>query len=205
MHGILSALPAAGVIFSFIGYSPAIQLAGEAKNPQRAIPLAIIGSISICIVLYVVLQAAFIGAVQTSSLAHGWAKMHFIGDAGPVAGIIASLGLVWFLKILYIDAVIKACADLVKPGGYVFFSTLNRNPKAYLFAVIGAEYVMKMLPKGTHDYQKFIKPAELDHWARQENLKMLELKGLHYNPLSKQYKLNNDVSVNYLAVSRRTS
>jgi len=124
LHGILSALPAAGVIFSFIGYSPAIQLAGEAKNPQRAIPLAIIGSISICIVLYIVLQIAFIGAVQSSSLAHGWARMHFIGDAGPVAGIIAGLGLVWFLKLLYIDAVIS-------PFGTAYIYTASTSRMNY--------------------------------------------------------------------------
>ena len=107
LKGILTALPAAGVIFSFIGYSPAIQLAAEAKNPHRAIPYAIIGAISACIVLYVVIEAAFIGAVSSTSLQHGWALMHFAGDAGPIAGIVTALGIFWFVAILYADAIIS--------------------------------------------------------------------------------------------------
>lgn len=95
-------------------------------------------------------------------------------------------------------SVIKACATLVKPGGNVFFSTINRNPKAYLFAVLGAEYVLKLLPKGTHDYAKFIRPSELTSWARDTNLNLQELMGLGYHPLSKKYFLTNDISVNYL-------
>lgn len=98
---------------------------------------------------------------------------------------------------------IAACAKLVKPGGAVFFSTINRNPKSYLFAIIGAEYVLRMLPKGTHDYGKFIRPAELESWARHAGLKMLDLTGMTYNPLSKQYSLGRDLSVNYLGYSRR--
>jgi 2-polyprenyl-6-hydroxyphenyl methylase/3-demethylubiquinone-9 3-methyltransferase len=93
---------------------------------------------------------------------------------------------------------IKACAALVKPGGHVFFSTLNRNMKAYLFAILGAEYILNMLPRGTHDYAKFIRPSELDSWASTHGLEMLAMKGMGYNPLSKQYFLSNDVSVNYL-------
>src|SRR3990167_5526764 len=88
LHGVVAALPAAGVIFSFIGYSPAIQLAGESKNPQKAIPIAILGSLTICIVLYSCLQFVFIGAVQSSALMHGWAALRFSGDTGPIAGII---------------------------------------------------------------------------------------------------------------------
>lgn len=93
---------------------------------------------------------------------------------------------------------IAACAQLVKPGGHVFFSTLNRNPKAYLLAVIGAEYVLRMLPKGTHDYAKFITPAELTRWAKSVQLEPQSFKGMGYNPLTKTYSLNNDTSVNYL-------
>jgi 2-polyprenyl-6-hydroxyphenyl methylase/3-demethylubiquinone-9 3-methyltransferase len=95
-------------------------------------------------------------------------------------------------------AIIDACARLVKPGGSVFFSTINRNPKAYLFAVIGAEYVLNMLPKGTHAYEKFIKPSELSVWARQAGLNVEQLKGMSYNPLTQHYSLGSDISVNYL-------
>lgn len=96
-------------------------------------------------------------------------------------------------------AVIKACAVLVKPGGQVFFSTLNRNPKSYLFAIIGAEYVMRMLPRGTHEYKKFIKPSEMGQWVREAGLNVAELMGMTYNPLTKHYKLTpHDVQVNYL-------
>ena len=96
------------------------------------------------------------------------------------------------------SSVIAACARLVKPGGQVFFSTLNRNAKSYLFAVIGAEYVMKMLPKGTHDYAKFIKPSELARWAKMAGLEPEELIGMSYNPLNQQYMLGPDTKVNYL-------
>ncbi|WP_114416574.1 bifunctional 2-polyprenyl-6-hydroxyphenol methylase/3-demethylubiquinol 3-O-methyltransferase UbiG [Marinospirillum perlucidum] len=96
-------------------------------------------------------------------------------------------------------AIIQACARLVKPGGQVFFSTLNRNPKSYLFAIIGAEYVMRMLPRGTHEYNKFIKPSELGEWIREAGMEVAELMGMTYNPLSKRYKLTaHDVQVNYL-------
>jgi len=95
-------------------------------------------------------------------------------------------------------AIITACARLVKPGGSVFFSTINRNPKAYLFAVLGAEYVLNLLPKGTHDYAKFIKPSELAGWARLANLDMLSMRGMSYNPITQHYSLGDDVSVNYM-------
>lgn len=99
---------------------------------------------------------------------------------------------------------IAACAKLVKPGGDIFFSTINRNPKAYLLAVIGAEYVLKMLPKGTHDYDKFIRPSELAQWMRQADLELVEMSGMTYNPLTKHYKLNSkDVSVNYIVHARK--
>lgn len=102
------------------------------------------------------------------------------------------------------SSIVNACAAMLKPGGKIFFSTLNRNAKAYLFAIIGAEYVLNLLPKGTHDYKKFIKPSELDAWMREANLKLSNMGGLHYNPLTKQYKLNEDVSVNYLLYGEKT-
>ncbi|MFQ5644391.1 MAG: bifunctional 2-polyprenyl-6-hydroxyphenol methylase/3-demethylubiquinol 3-O-methyltransferase UbiG [Thiogranum sp.] len=96
-------------------------------------------------------------------------------------------------------SVVQACADLTRPGGTLFFSTINRNPKAWLLAVVGAEYVLRMLPRGTHDYRKFIRPSELEYWARNAGLELQELTGMTYNPLTQEYKLGNDVDVNYLA------
>jgi len=95
-------------------------------------------------------------------------------------------------------SIIQACADLVKPGGSVFFSTINRNPKSFAFAILGAEYLLNMLPKGTHEYAKFIQPSELESWARKSGLQLENIKGMTYNPLLQSYKLNSDVSVNYL-------
>jgi 2-polyprenyl-6-hydroxyphenyl methylase / 3-demethylubiquinone-9 3-methyltransferase len=95
-------------------------------------------------------------------------------------------------------SIIKACSQLIKPGGDIFLSTLNRHPKAYLVAVLGAEYVMKMLPKGTHDYQRFIRPSEMAAWCRQTGLEVTNITGLSYNPFSKTFKLSDDVKVNYL-------
>ncbi|MFZ1493890.1 MAG: bifunctional 2-polyprenyl-6-hydroxyphenol methylase/3-demethylubiquinol 3-O-methyltransferase UbiG [Candidatus Competibacter denitrificans] len=97
---------------------------------------------------------------------------------------------------------IAACARLLKPGGHVFFSTINRNPKAYWLAVIGAEYVLRLLPKGTHDYRKFIRPSELASWARSAGLTVQHLIGMHYNPLLHRYWLSAGVAVNYLAHCR---
>ncbi len=99
-------------------------------------------------------------------------------------------------------SVVKACAELVKPGGWVFFSTINRNPKSYLFAIIGAEYVLNLLPRGTHEYAKFIKPAELARMARNVDLHGEELIGMTYNPLTKVYALESDSSVNYIMAYR---
>lgn len=93
---------------------------------------------------------------------------------------------------------IASCAALAKPGGHVFFSTINRNPKAYVFAVLGAEYILQLLPKGTHEYAKFIKPSELSRWAKSVDLELDELIGMSYNPFTKHYSLGNDTSVNYL-------
>jgi 2-polyprenyl-6-hydroxyphenyl methylase / 3-demethylubiquinone-9 3-methyltransferase len=100
------------------------------------------------------------------------------------------------------SAIVDAVSKLVKPNGFVFFSTINRNPKAYLHAVIGAEYILNMLPKGTHDYSKFIKPSELSSWVRESGLTVDAMRGLGYNPLTKAYKLSDDVSVNYMMCTR---
>ncbi|APA69735.1 bifunctional 2-polyprenyl-6-hydroxyphenol methylase/3-demethylubiquinol 3-O-methyltransferase UbiG [Janthinobacterium sp. 1_2014MBL_MicDiv] len=100
-------------------------------------------------------------------------------------------------------AIVKACATLVKPGGHVFLSTLNRNPKAYLFAILGAEYLLRLLPKGTHDYDKFITPAELSQYVRSAGLDVNSMRGMGYNPLTKIYSLNSDTSVNYLVACTR--
>ena len=100
-------------------------------------------------------------------------------------------------------SVIAACAQLVKPGGWVFFSTLNRNPKSYLFAIIGAEYVLNMLPRGTHDYAKFLKPSELAQYCRNARLDLVDLIGMSYNPISKVYSLGKDTDVNYMITCRR--
>ncbi|MFT4531359.1 MAG: 2-polyprenyl-6-hydroxyphenyl methylase/3-demethylubiquinone-9 3-methyltransferase [Thalassolituus oleivorans] len=101
-------------------------------------------------------------------------------------------------------SIIKACQTLVKPGGHVFFSTLNRNPKAYAMAIIGAEYLLRMLPAGTHDYSKFIKPSELTRWCRAAELSVTHMTGMVYNPITKDYSLKDlDVAVNYLVATRK--
>ncbi len=100
-------------------------------------------------------------------------------------------------------SVVRACAKLCKPGGTLFFSTLNRNPKSYLFAIIGAEYILKLLPKGTHEYAKFIKPSELVAFTRHAGLEMIGIKGLSYNPLTQVYSLSDDVGVNYMIAVRK--
>lgn len=98
----------------------------------------------------------------------------------------------------YPQSVVAACAQLVKPGGHVFFSTINRNGKAWLMAVVGAEYILRMVPKGTHDVKKFIKPAELLHWIDQTSLRERHMTGLHFNPLSNRFSLGPGVDVNYI-------
>ena len=100
-------------------------------------------------------------------------------------------------------SVVQACADLCKPGGTLFFSTLNRNPKSYLFAIIGAEYLLRLLPKGTHEYAKFIKPSELVAFTRAAGLEMQGMKGLSYNPITQVYSLGDDVDVNYMIAVRK--
>jgi 2-polyprenyl-6-hydroxyphenyl methylase/3-demethylubiquinone-9 3-methyltransferase len=100
-------------------------------------------------------------------------------------------------------SVVAACARLVKPGGWVFFSTINRNPKSFLFAIVGAEYVLRMLPKGTHEYARFITPAELARHCRAAALEVADLTGMTYNPITGTYALGRDVDVNYLIAARR--
>jgi len=100
-------------------------------------------------------------------------------------------------------SVVRACAKLCKPGGTLFFSTLNRSPKSYLFAIIGAEYLLKLLPKGTHEYAKFIKPSELVAFTRQAGLTIMGIKGISYNPITQIYSLSDDVDVNYLIAVRK--
>ena len=101
------------------------------------------------------------------------------------------------------SSVVRACATLVRPGGWVFFSTLNRNPKSFLFAIIGAEYVLRLLPKGTHEYARFIRPSELARWTRESGLTLEGSKGMEYNPLTRRYRLSGDTNVNYLFACRR--
>ena len=100
-------------------------------------------------------------------------------------------------------AVVQACAALTKPGGWVFFSTLNRNPKSFLMAIIGAEYVLRLLPRGTHEYAKFIRPSELGRWCRDTGLALQSSRGMDYNPLTRRYSLTSDTSVNYLLACRK--
>lgn len=95
-------------------------------------------------------------------------------------------------------SVIMACATLIKPGGHIFLSTINRNPKSFLFAIVGAEYLLQLLPKGTHEYKKFIRPSELESWVRSADLNVRELTGMSYNPFTKRYSLGYDIGVNYL-------
>ncbi len=102
-------------------------------------------------------------------------------------------------------SIVRACSQLVKPGGWVFFSTLNRNPKSFLFAIVGAEYVLNMLPRGTHEYAKFIRPSELASACRSADLEWLQTRGMEYNPLTRRYWLSADTSVNYLVATQRAA
>jgi 2-polyprenyl-6-hydroxyphenyl methylase/3-demethylubiquinone-9 3-methyltransferase len=101
------------------------------------------------------------------------------------------------------SSIVTACATLVKPGGWVFFSTINRNPKAFLFAIVGAEHVLQLLPKGTHEYARFIRPSELAQWCRNAGLQLTDTRGMEYNPITKRYWLSGDTSVNYLIACRK--
>lgn len=102
------------------------------------------------------------------------------------------------------SSIVKACAGLVKPGGYVFFSTINRNAKAFLFAIVGAEYLLNLLPRGTHEYGKLIKPSELAGYCRAAELELHQAKGMEYNPLTRRYWLSGDTSVNYMQATRKS-
>ncbi len=101
------------------------------------------------------------------------------------------------------SSIIRACATMARPGGWVFFSTLNRNPKSFLFAIVGAEYLLKLLPQGTHEFSRFIRPAELARWIREAGLELVQFKGLEYNPLTRRYWLSGDTSVNYMVACRK--
>jgi 2-polyprenyl-6-hydroxyphenyl methylase/3-demethylubiquinone-9 3-methyltransferase len=101
------------------------------------------------------------------------------------------------------DSIVRACAQLVRPGGWVFFSTLNRNPKSFAFAIVGAEYLLNLLPRGTHTYAKFLRPSELARFARDAGLEPVQSRGMQYNPLTRRYWLDADTSVNYLMATRR--
>jgi 2-polyprenyl-6-hydroxyphenyl methylase/3-demethylubiquinone-9 3-methyltransferase len=102
-------------------------------------------------------------------------------------------------------SIVNACAALVAPGGWVFFSTINRNAKAFAFAIVGAEHVLKLLPKGTHEYAKFIRPSELAQWCRDAGLELVDTRGMEYNPITQVYHLSNDTSVNYLIACRKAT
>jgi len=102
-------------------------------------------------------------------------------------------------------SIVNACAALVAPGGWVFFSTINRNAKAFAFAIVGAEHVLKLLPRGTHEYAKFIRPSELAQWCRDAGLDIVDTRGMEYNPITQVYRLSNDASVNYLIACRKTA
>ena len=102
-------------------------------------------------------------------------------------------------------SIVSACAALVAPGGWVFFSTINRNAKAFAFAIVGAEHLLKLLPKGTHEYAKFIRPSELAQWCRDAGLELVDTRGMEYNPITQVYRLSNDTSVNYLIACRKAA
>jgi len=158
-------------------------------------------------------RGALVTGIDLSDKALGVARLHLLESGNTVeyrkisaeeladqaAGRFDIVTCMEMLEHVPIPAsTIAACAALVKPGGHVFFSTINRNAKAYLLAVIGAEYVLKMLPKGTHDYAKFIKPSELSRWAKSVRLEPDELIGMSYNPINRRYSLGRDTDVNYL-------
>jgi 2-polyprenyl-6-hydroxyphenyl methylase/3-demethylubiquinone-9 3-methyltransferase len=119
----------------------------------------------------------------------------------------ASFGVVTCMEMLEHvpdpGSVVAACGRLVEPGGWAFFSTINRNPKAFLFAIVGAEHVLRLLPRGTHEYARFLRPSEIAAWCRSAGLEPQATRGLEYNPLSRRYRLSADTSVNYLVACRK--
>ena len=120
-----------------------------------------------------------------------------------------TFGVVTFMEMLeHVPnpaSIVSACAALVAPGGWVFFSTINRNAKAFAFAIVGAEHLLKLLPKGTHEYAKFIRPSELAQWCRDAGLELVDTRGMEYNPITQVYRLSNDTSVNYLIACRKAA
>lgn len=163
-------------------------------------------------------RGADVTGIDLSDKALGVAKLHLLESGNKVnyelisaediaARQPASFDVVTCMEMLEHvpdpGSTIAACARLVKPGGHVFFSTLNRNPKSYLFAIIGAEYVLQLLPKGTHEYAKFIKPSELARDCRHAGLDVMEVIGMSYNPFTRTYSLGRDTDVNYLVHARR--
>ena len=164
-------------------------------------------------------RGAEVTGIDLSERALGVARLHLLESGQKVdyrriaaeqmaAEIPGSFDIVTCLEMLeHVPdpaSIVASCARLVKPGGRVFFSTINRNPKAYLFAVIGAEYLLQMLPKGTHDFARFIKPSELARWCKQSGLEPDELVGMTYNPLTGHYALGRDTGVNYLVSATRS-
>jgi len=163
-------------------------------------------------------RGANVTGIDLSDKLHGVAKLHLLESgqtveyrkisveqlADEMPGAFDAVTCLEMLEhVPNPSSVVTACSRLVKPGGQVFLSTLNRNPKSYLLAVVAAEYVLGMLPKGTHDYAKFIKPSELARWAKLANLEPDEVVGMSYNPLTQEYSLGRDSSVNYLMRATR--
>ncbi|MBU0751584.1 MAG: bifunctional 2-polyprenyl-6-hydroxyphenol methylase/3-demethylubiquinol 3-O-methyltransferase UbiG [Gammaproteobacteria bacterium] len=165
-------------------------------------------------------RGALVTGIDLAEKALGVARLHLLEAGGKVdyryvaaeqlaAEQPAAYDVVTCLEMLeHVPdpaSTVSACATLVKPGGHVFFSTISRNPKAYLLAVVGAEYVLNMLPRGTHDYAKFIRPSELARMVREAGLDVTEVIGMTYNPLTRRYSLGQDTSVNYLLRARRNA
>lgn len=140
--------------------------------------------------------------VQTQNVSYREIAVEALADEQP-----ASFDVVTCMEMLeHVPdpaSVVRACAKLVKPGGWVFFSTLNRNPKSFLFAVVGAEYLLKLLPRGTHEYAKMVRPSELASYCRAGGLDLQRTSGMAYNPITQRYWLNADTSVNYLFATRK--
>jgi len=165
-------------------------------------------------------RGALVTGIDLSEKALGVARLHLLESGHKVdyrhvaAEDFASQAAAGFDVVTCLEmlehvpdpaSTVRACATLVKPGGHVFFSTISRNPRAYLLAVIGAEYLLKLLPRGTHDYGKFIKPSELSRMARVAGLEVAEVIGMSYNPVTRHYALGADTSVNYLLGATRNN
>jgi len=155
------------------------------------------------------LAARPLGVARLHALEAGVANVEYLEVSAETlaAKVPASYDVVTCMEMLeHVPepaSVVAACATLVRPGGWVFFSTLNRNPKSFLFAIVGAEYVLRLLPRGTHEYARFIRPSELARWCRDGGLSLEASRGMEYNPLTRRYWLSDDTSVNYLFACRR--